>query len=38
LSSGGFGTVSQRRLHGWEYSGGMSDGESDDEYVGPMLG
>ncbi|KAL3782478.1 hypothetical protein HJC23_002229 [Cyclotella cryptica] len=38
LSSGGFGTVSQRRLHGWEYSGGMSDGESEDEYAGPMLG
>jgi hypothetical protein len=38
LSSGGFGTVSQRRLHGWEYSVGMSDGESDDDYVGPMLG
>lgn len=38
LSTGGFATVSQRRLHGWEYSGGMSDGESDDEYVGPMLG
>ena len=37
LSSGGFGT-NRNRLHGWEYSRGLSDGESDDDYAGPMLG
>ncbi|KAL7515039.1 hypothetical protein ACHAXN_012270 [Cyclotella atomus] len=38
LSSGGFGT-DRNGLHGWTYSRGMVDGESDDEeYAGPMLG
>jgi hypothetical protein len=38
LSSGGFGT-NRNSLHGWTYSRGMVDGESDDEeYAGPMLG
>jgi hypothetical protein len=38
LSPGGFGINQRSRMHGWNYSGGMSDVESDDEYAGPMLG